>query len=117
MNQARDAQNKIVPLAFLLSIFIAAIFSVVFAASLSARTSSQNQIELLTAINPNTATVASLIRLPGIGSVRAEAIIAYRDSFSEKQSGSAFQNSDDLQKVKGIGPKTAKNINQWLKFE
>jgi outer membrane protein assembly factor BamB len=29
----------------------------------------------------------------------------------------AFQNCDDLQKVKGIGPKTVENIREWLKFE
>ena len=29
----------------------------------------------------------------------------------------AFQNPNDLQKVKGIGPKTVENIREWLKFE
>jgi len=58
------------------------------------------------------------MRLPGIGDVRVKAIIAYRENFSKKNSNSgAFRNCDDLQKVKGIGPKTAEDICEWLKFE
>ncbi|MCH7926359.1 MAG: helix-hairpin-helix domain-containing protein [Candidatus Dadabacteria bacterium] len=98
---------------FLLSIFIAAIFSAVFAASLFARTSSQNQIELLTAINPNTAPAASLIRLPGIGITRASAIIEYRKNFPGNE---AYLVADDLQKIHGIGPKTAQKISKYLNF-
>ena len=56
-------------------------------------------------------------RLPGIGDGRAKAIVAYRENFSERQNGKAFRNCDDLQKVKGIGPKTAEDICEWLKFE
>jgi competence ComEA-like helix-hairpin-helix protein len=68
-------------------------------------------------VNPNDAPVASMVRLPGIGLGRAEAIVAYRENLDKERHSKAFQNSDDLQKVKGIGPKTANNINQWLKFE
>jgi competence ComEA-like helix-hairpin-helix protein len=69
-------------------------------------------------INPNEAPVSSLIRLPGIGISRAEAIVAYRNDFSKEDIGSrAFGNCDDLQKIKGIGPKTVQNIGQWLTFE
>ena len=74
-----------------------------------------NEVKLETRINPNTASAASLVRLPGIGLSRAEAITAYRKKFSE--SGDVFQSADDLQKVAGIGPKTVQNIKPWLKFE
>ena len=69
-------------------------------------------------INPNDATVASLARLPNIGLVRAQAIVAYRDQFRIRNSDNwLFQDCNDLQNVKGIGPKTAQNISKWLKFE
>lgn len=52
----------------------------------------------------------------GIG--RAGAIVAYRENFNEnKASSPAFQNCDDLQKVKGVGPKTVQNISGLLKFD
>jgi len=69
-------------------------------------------------INPNNAPAASLARLPGIGIGKAEAIVTYRESFKKETGNScAFGNSDDLQKVKGIGPKTIQDIDRWLKFE
>jgi len=44
--------------------------------------------------------------------------MAYRKGFSEKNGNcQAFETTDDLQKVKGIGPKTVENISKWLKFE
>jgi DNA uptake protein ComE-like DNA-binding protein len=57
-----------------------------------------------------------LRRLPGIGDGRAKKIAAYRENFS-RENGEAFRNCDDLQKVKGIGPKTTADICEWLKFE
>ena len=69
-------------------------------------------------INPNDASSGSLARLPGVGVVKAIAIITYRDSFNENHDDKvAFGDCGDLQKVKGIGPKTARNISRWLKFE
>jgi competence ComEA-like helix-hairpin-helix protein len=69
-------------------------------------------------INPNNATAASLARLPNIGHSRAQAIIAYKESFAVKNGDiTVFRNCNDLQKVKGIGPKTVQNINKWLRFE
>jgi len=56
--------------------------------------------------------------LPGIGISRAGAIVAYRENIAEQNTGMpAFENPNDLQKVKGIGPKTVENISEWLKFE
>ena len=75
-----------------------------------------NRLECL--IDPNYASVESLERLPGIGVGRAGAILDYRRSFSENNNGKpAFKDLDDLQKVSGIGPKTAAKMGQWLKFK
>jgi competence ComEA-like helix-hairpin-helix protein len=69
-------------------------------------------------INPNNAPLGSLVRLPGIGIVRAAAIVSYHEGLTQQDyTASAFKNCNDLQKVKGIGPKTVQNICQWLKFE
>jgi len=110
-------QKRIQSFAFVISIIVAACFSWVFIASL-AKPGQSYEIKLDEKINPNNAPIASLVRLPGVGISRAGAIVAYREKFSNKNvNSSAFRNCDDLQKVKGIGPKTAKNIRQWLKFE
>jgi competence ComEA-like helix-hairpin-helix protein len=73
--------------------------------------------ELEHRINPNVATPESLARLPGIGRTRAQAIVTYREDFQRNGLGdSAFQNCDDLQKVKGIGPGVTDDMCQYLKF-
>ena len=74
-------------------------------------------VELESKINPNTAPAASMIRLPGIGISRANAIVSYRDKINTDKTSVVFENSNDLQKIKGIGSKTVENINQHLKFE
>lgn len=52
----------------------------------------------------NSATVADLVRLPGIGKVKANAIVDYR-----KQAG-GFQSVDDLRRVKGVGKVTLEKL-------
>lgn len=66
-------------------------------------------------INPNTATWASLARLPGIGPGRARAIVAYREAFAAGQTGApAFTTPADLEKVPGLGPKTVQDIVPYM---
>ncbi len=66
-------------------------------------------------INPNTASMASLVRLPGVGRARAMDIIHYRQN--QKPNEPVFLSADDLQKIHGIGPKTAAVLAPWLTFE
>ena len=55
-------------------------------------------------ININTADAAEMTKFPGIGDVKAKAIVDYR---TEK---GPFKSCDDLINVKGIGPKTLEKI-------
>ncbi|MDD5327989.1 MAG: helix-hairpin-helix domain-containing protein [Phycisphaerae bacterium] len=109
-------QNRIQSFAFYLALGIAFCLAVCFAVSGLAAFSQQGRIRLEDRINPNYAPQASLIRLPGIGDGRAKAIVDYRENFSEETAG-AFRTCDDLQKIRGIGPKTAAGICEYLKFE
>jgi competence ComEA-like helix-hairpin-helix protein len=113
-------QNRIQSFAFVISIFIAAVLSLFFYSNLRDNYQNVNEHEtkLESRINPNNAPTASLVRLPGIGLLRAQAIVEYRENFTKKNSNvPAFQDINDLQKIKGIGPKTAQDMAQWLTFE
>ena len=66
-------------------------------------------------INPNTASMASLVRLPGIGKARAMDIIHYRQN--QKLDEPVFLSAHDLENIRGIGPKTAAALEPWLTFE
>jgi len=61
--------------------------------------------------NINTATVAELEKLPGIGKKSATAIVAYR---TEK---GKFKTTQDLLKVKGVGKKTLEKIKPLVTVE
>ena len=116
--QIQTGQNRIQSFAFVIAAGVCVLFSIALAASGLLGVGQSCQIVLDEQINPNDAPLASLVRLPGIGIGKANAIVAYRENFSKKNSnGRAFRNCDDLQKVKGIGPKTIQNICEWLKFE
>ena len=62
-------------------------------------------------VNINTATVQELTALPGIGQVKAEAIVKYREA------NGSFKSVDDLTKVKGIGPKMLDKIRDEISVE
>ena len=110
-------QKMIQSFAFVVSMCAAFCFSVCFFSEFIGSGQARD-IKLEGRINPNDAPVASLVRLPGIGVSRAGAIVSYRENFGVKNSANpVFRNCNDLQKVKGIGPKTAQNISGWLKFE
>tara|TARA_R110002050_G_scaffold205063_6_gene340855 strand:+ start:513 stop:944 length:432 start_codon:yes stop_codon:yes gene_type:complete len=58
-------------------------------------------------ININTANVAELTRMTGIGAAKAEAIVRYR------QENGPFATVEDLAQVRGIGSATIEK-NRWL---
>jgi len=110
-------QKSIQSFAFVISVCAAVCFSLGFVSEF-VRSGQSCEVELESRINPNNAPIASLVRLPGIGVSRAGAIVAYRENFGGKDGGNpAFRSCNDLQKVKGIGPKTAQDISQWLTFK
>ncbi|MBX3118263.1 MAG: helix-hairpin-helix domain-containing protein [Fimbriimonadaceae bacterium] len=61
-------------------------------------------------ISINSATAAQLETLPGIGPVTAAKIIEYR-----KANGS-FKSIDELEKVKGIGPKKLEAVRKYVRL-
>ena len=65
-------------------------------------------------INPNLAGWSSLARLPGIGEVRAKAIIAYREEKKKQGEAIVFTCGKDLMQVKGIGKVTAAKIQEYI---
>jgi DNA uptake protein ComE-like DNA-binding protein len=82
------------------------------------RTGTQLAITLNESINPNTAPVASLLRLPGVGPIRAQAIVAYRQTHvlgHPKQT--AYKCLKDLERIKGLGPRTVSALSPWLIFD
>lgn len=58
-------------------------------------------------VNLNTATVAELQRLPGVGPARAEAIVAYRER-------RPFRRVEELMRIRGIGRKTFRRLRPML---
>lgn len=59
-------------------------------------------------VNINTASLESLMTLPGIGEVKAHAIIDYRVQHGP------FTSPEDIQNVHGIGPATYENLEDLI---
>jgi competence protein ComEA len=59
-------------------------------------------------VNINTATSAELQQVPGIGPATAEKILQMRKSYG------AFKSVDDLQAIRGIGPKRLAKMRKYL---
>ncbi|MGD0553083.1 MAG: helix-hairpin-helix domain-containing protein [Sedimentisphaerales bacterium] len=110
--------NRIQLLAFVIASFLAVIFGLCFTVSSVNAESGTVKIELESRVNPNDAPAAGLMMLPGVGVARAQAIISYREQFRQSGRGDlAFQNCNDLDNVKGIGPATISNMCEHLKFK
>lgn len=69
-------------------------------------TTQQNKKNLL--VNINIATEKEFIQLPRIGPSIAQRILKFRETHG------SFKSNKDLQKIKGIGPKTFERIKPYL---
>ena len=63
-----------------------------------------------TLISINNSDIEQLKEIPGIGEVKAKAIISYRESNGE------FRSIDELKNVDGIGEKTFEKIKDNIKL-
>jgi competence ComEA-like helix-hairpin-helix protein len=61
-------------------------------------------------VNLNTASRAELMLLPGIGEKYAERIVAYRHDHGP------FASIEELDRVKGIGPKTLERLKPFIRI-
>lgn len=61
-------------------------------------------------IDPNTASLASLRRLPELGQTKAQAVIDYRSAHGP----SAFRRAADMDNVRGIGPALTEKLRPFL---
>ena len=59
----------------------------------------------------NQASVEQLVAVPGLGKVKAEAIVAHISA------NGAISSEAELTKVKGIGPKLAARVAQYVSFD
>ena len=76
------------------------------------RQSQKNQIppQITQKININTASEKKLETIPGVGPVTAQRIIKFR------QKSGRFNTLKDILQIKGIGPKTLKKIERFIRF-
>jgi competence protein ComEA len=68
----------------------------------------QHALPLDYRIDVNMAAWVEWIQLPGIGEVLARRIV------DDREMNGPFKSVDDLQRVKGIGPKTVEKLRPWL---
>ena len=67
-------------------------------------------------INPNTASWASLVRIPDIGPARAEKLLAWRKAHQTAREQIVFHSLADLRRVPSFGPKTVAQMARYLRF-
>ena len=73
-------------------------------------TSSAVLAQETSSVNVNSADEATLTQLPGIGEVKAQAII------QDRETNGSYQTADDLARVEGIGEGTIENLRDQVTF-
>jgi len=111
----RDGHSAVRFYSFVFAIVLCGVVFGIFCCQefISARTKTAETLTI--SINPNTAEIASLVRLPGIGPVRARDIVEYRNSPGVDRP--AFKHASDMENIKGIGPKTVEKLVPYLEFD
>ncbi|WP_163581214.1 helix-hairpin-helix domain-containing protein [Gracilibacillus saliphilus] len=61
-------------------------------------------------VKVNIATIEEMQTIPGIGEVKANAIVEYRDTYG------SFEKMEDLTKVSGIGDKTVEKLEEYVRI-
>jgi competence protein ComEA len=97
--------KKFIFILLLSSVFLTTSANFAFADTAKSKMS-QNQ---MTIINLNTASLAQLASLPGVGKKKAAAIMEYRTKNGK------FKSVDDLVNVKGIGKKMLQKLKGQVK--
>ncbi len=92
--------------------FTGFVFCLCLAAAIPRNRDKNSFAQIDNKLNPNTASIGELAEVPNIGSARARAIAEYRQK-NEK----AFESEKDLEKVRGIGEKTAEKLKEWFVFD
>jgi len=67
-------------------------------------------------LDPNTATLAELLAVPGMGTARAQALISHRNTQTAQGTSPAFITPSDLSKVPGFGPATLQRVAPFLVY-
>jgi competence protein ComEA len=99
--------------AFVIAAAIAVCLTAFFAVqTLRCEACSADGLVLKSKINVNTASLELLMTIDGIGPERAAKIIECRET-----SKRPFENYKDLQRVHGIGPKTAEKLKDYFEFD
>jgi competence ComEA-like helix-hairpin-helix protein len=119
LSASRDpALRALQSVAFLVGMGVCLILALVFALATSERAPRSVAVGSGERINPNEAPVASLMRLPQIGTARARAIVAQRERHGSDAGGPpVFRKAEDLQQIKGIGPAIVEEVRPWLQFD
>jgi competence ComEA-like helix-hairpin-helix protein len=114
LDVANEESGRTKVAAFGVAICLCFVLSVFFFAGVLADGNDECVITIASRINPNTASIGSLMRLPGIGPSRASDIVEYRSNCGRQK---AFDCADDMQVIKGIGPKTVEKMKLLLCFD
>ncbi|OHB48229.1 MAG: hypothetical protein A2Y10_12300 [Planctomycetes bacterium GWF2_41_51] len=90
--------------------FAGIVLCVFFAAPILVNLNESSLAPIDCKLNPNTASEYELAELPTIGPGRTGAIAEYRKN-------KRFENMNDIEQVRGIGEKTVRKLEPFLKFE